>query len=93
FIYGKSVEGEFWLFTSQIEGLTTYQMNFLRAVCAGHHSDFTSKALSSLYDLGAKSNVSRIKNALIDKELIDTSNNKVVIADPVFRLWFGQNCM
>ena len=38
-----------------------YQMNFLRAVCAGYHSDFTSKALSALYDLGAKSNVSRIK--------------------------------
>ena len=81
------------LFTSQIEGLTTYQMNFLRAVCAGYHSDFTSKALSALYDLGAKSNVSRIKNALIDKELIDTSNNEVVIADPVFKLWFTQNCM
>lgn len=87
------IEQNSGLFTSQIEGLTTYQMNFLRAVCAGYHSDFTSKALSALYDLGAKSNVSRIKNALIDKELIDTSNQEVTIADPVFRLWFRQNCM
>ena len=68
-----------------------YQMNFLCAVCAGYHSDFTSKALPALYDLGAKSNVSRIKNALIDKEFIDTSDNKVVVADSVFRLWFRQN--
>lgn len=87
------IEQNSGLFTSQIEGLTTYQMNFLRAVCAGYHSDFTSKALSALYDLGAKSNVSRIKNALIDKELIDTSNQEVTIADPVFKLWFTQNCM
>lgn len=87
------IEQNSGLFTSQIEGLTSYQMNFLRAICAGYHSDFTSKALSSQYDFGAKSNVLRIKNALIDKELIDSENKEVHIADPVFQLWFARNCM
>lgn len=87
------IEQNSGLFTSQIEGLTTYQMNFLRAVCAGHHSDFTSKAMNSIFDLGAKSNVSRIKTTLIDKELIDSVKKEIYIADPVFQLWFTKNCM
>lgn len=76
------------LFEEQLKGLSSYQMNFIRAVCNGVHSDFGSKAVLESYNLGSKSNVSRIMNALRDRELIDIGKDGVFIEDPVFRIWF-----
>ncbi|MBQ6307536.1 MAG: ATP-binding protein [Bacteroidales bacterium] len=76
------------LFLQQIESLTAYQMNFLKAVAKGVHTDFTSKEVLSTYDLGAKSNISRIKTVLTQKELIEKTPNGIVFSDPVFELWF-----
>ncbi len=76
------------LFLQQIENLTAYQMNFLKAVAKGVHTDFTSKEVLSTYDLGSKSNVSRIKTVLTQKELIEKTPNGIVLTDPVFELWF-----
>jgi len=79
------------LFEEQVKGLTGYQMNFLRALNDGVTSDFGSKAILENYNLGSKSNVSRIKTALQDKEMIDFDNDKVYIEDPVFKIWFKRN--
>ena len=76
------------LFLQQMEGLTAYQMNFLKAVAQGVHSDFTSQKVLSEYNLGTKSNITRIKTVLIQKELIETTGKGVIFADPVFALWF-----
>ena len=76
------------LFLQQIENLTAYQMNFLKAVAKGVHTDFTSKEVLANYDLGSKSNVSRIKTVLTQKELIEKTPNGIVLTDPVFELWF-----
>ncbi len=76
------------LFLQQIENLTAYQMNFLKAVAKGVHTDFTSKEVLSTYDLGSKSNISRIKTVLTQKELIEKTPNGIVFSDPVFELWF-----
>lgn len=76
------------LFMTLIAGLTSYQMNFLRAICAGFHSDYNSKEVCSKFDLGAKSNITRLKNALHEKEIIEIQNKETFIADPVFALWF-----
>lgn len=81
------------LFQNQIADLTSYQMNFLRAICSGYNSDFTSKVVTQLFDLGAKSNIYRIKNALLDCELIAIKMKKVYIADPIFEMWFKRDCM
>lgn len=39
------------------------------------------------YHLGTKSNISRIKTALRDRELIDITQEGVFLEDPVFRMW------
>ena len=78
------------LFLQQIENLTAYQMNFLKAVAKGVHTDFTSKEVLTDYDLGSKSNVSRIKSVLTQKELIEKTPNGIVLTDPVFELWFAK---
>lgn len=76
------------LFEQQIQGLTSYQLNFIRAICHGIHTDFGSKTILEEYNLGSKSNVSRIKTALRDRELIDINKGQIHLEDPVFRLWF-----
>ena len=75
------------LFMQQTEGLSSYQMNFLKALAAGETCDFTSECVLKKYNLGSKSNISRIQEALIRRELIEKSGGRVLIADPVFRLW------
>lgn len=75
------------LFEQHIQGLTSYQLNFIRAICDGVHTDFGSKAILEQYNLGTKSNISRIKTALRDRELIDVTKDGVFLEDPVFRLW------
>lgn len=75
------------LFLQQTEGLSSYQMNFLKAIAAGESGDFTSAAMLKKYNLGSKSNISRLQETLIKKELIEKVGRTVIIADPVFRLW------
>lgn len=75
------------LFEQHIQGLTSYQQNFIRAICNGVHSDFGSKAILEEYNLGTKSNIVRIKNALLDRELIEIEQNGIYLEDPVFKLW------
>lgn len=79
------------LFEQQIQGLTSYQLNFIRAICNGIHSDFGSKAVLEEYNLGSKSNISRIRTALLDHELIDVTKDGIYLEDPVFRLWMMPN--
>ena len=79
------------LFEEQLKGLTGFQMNFIRALCDGVTTDFGSKAILETYHLGSKSNVSRIKLALQNKEMIDIVKDKVYLEDPVFKIWFKRN--
>lgn len=81
------------LFEEQIQGLTSYQMNFLRAICEGVHRDFGSRKVMEDYNLGSKSNIIRIKEALLDKELIEINQEGVYLEDPVFRMWFNKSFM
>ena len=75
------------LFEKQTESLTTYQMNFLRAVIEGVHNEFTTQEVLHRYQLGSSANVSIVKRALVKKELIEVEKRQVVIPDPVMAVW------
>lgn len=81
------------LFVQQIQGLTTYQMNLIRCLCQGIHKDFTSKGILETYQLGSKSNISRLKKTLIEKEIIEEEGDIITLADPVFEIWFKKEYM
>lgn len=76
------------LFMKQTESLTSYQMNFLRAIVLGVHQDFGEKLIREEFNLGSNSNIARLKKALIDRDLIDSDGRSVIISDPVFSIWF-----
>ena len=75
------------LFEKQTESLTTYQLNFLRAMIGGIRSEFTTQEVLQKYQLGSSANVSIIKRALVKKELIDVEKDGVVFSDPVMAVW------
>ena len=78
------------LFMQQIESLSAYQMNFLRAVAAGHHIAFGDKAIRDDFNLGSPSNITRLKDALIKKDLIEVrGRGEIYLTDPVFQLWMN----
>lgn len=79
------------LYYQYIEGLTGFQMNFLRSVADGVNSEFTKSEVLHKYNLGTSANVKRLKNALEKKELIDISTKFVTFNDPIFKLWFQKN--
>lgn len=80
-------------FIEQTRGLSTYQLNFIRAICKGYHSGFSSKEVSEQFPMGTKSNISRIKESLLDREIIDEDKNGIFLADSVFQIWFKREFM
>ena len=85
--YGELLQHNSPLFERMIENLTAYQLNFLRAVLNGVSKEFSSQEILQTYQLGTSSNVGRIKESLLNKDLIEISNKEVSIPDPVFREW------
>ena len=72
----------------QIEPLTAYQMNFIRCIIAGHNDDFGDAAVREEFQLGSVSNITRLKTALVEKDLVEKNSKQFYITDPVFALWF-----
>lgn len=74
------------LFSREIENLSNPQISFLRALANGE-TKFHSNKIIAKYNLGSSSNVSRIKEALEKKEIIDPLAPTLEFLDPVFELW------
>lgn len=75
------------LFKQQISTLTGYQLNCLRALCDGHHTDLGEQTVRDEYILGSPSNIPRLKTALLERDLIEQEGRAVSISDPVFAKW------
>jgi hypothetical protein len=77
------------LFQNLTESLSTTQVNYLEAII-NEENHFSSKETIRKYRLGTSANVSRVKKALIDKEIIDTDKEKSVFIDPIYKFWLKQ---
>ena len=78
------------LYMQQIEPLSGYQMNLLRAIVSGIHSGYNEKKVRALFDLGTPSNMVRLRDALIERDIIYSEMRQLYLTDPVFSLWFRQ---
>ena len=85
--YQDIIEQNTPLFEKQTESLTTYQMNFLRAIIDGVHSEFSTQETLNKYQLGSSANVAIVKKALVKKELIEVEKRQIVISDPLLAVW------
>ena len=89
FMYSILVRGQNFTdhFGQRTQGLAAYQLNFLRALCSGIHSDFGSKEVGERFALGAKSNITRQKTMLVEKKLTDERRDGINMADVIFEMW------
>ena len=78
------------LFVGRIEAMTGTQINFLKATLNGETA-FSSQESLKKYNMGSSANIKRIKDALISQEIIDITNQKVEILDPIFKLWLKED--
>lgn len=75
------------LFTNIFDSLTSRQIGFLCAIVSGE-TNFSSKEVLNKYDLGTSANIKNLRNATLEKDIIDLlPNNQLVIQDPVFEYW------
>jgi hypothetical protein len=74
------------LYHEIVSGLSGKQLNFLIALAKGE-TQLNALEVMRRYDLGTSGNVTKVKNVLIVKEIVDTENGIPVFQDPVFRLW------
>ncbi len=75
------------LYEKEIDELSNTQVNFLKALVDGIGNGFSSQDILKKYNLGASSNVIKIKRVLLKKEIIDISGGQIEILDPAFELW------
>ena len=81
------------LFVEQTSSLTTYQLNLLRAICQGYNDDFGKREVTSRFNLGTRSNLAKLKAALIEREIIEQTEGGLYMADPLFETWFKREMM
>ena len=74
-------------FLDMVSGLTTHQVNLLRATVDGV-TRFSSADVIRNYGLNSSANVKRVKDALMKKEVLQFDDDeKPSIIDPLFEYW------
>jgi len=74
-------------FTSLMSGLTTHQVNLLKAINDGI-THFSTAEVIRRYSLNSSANVNRVKEALMKKEVITfVDGDTPLVLDPLFEYW------
>jgi hypothetical protein len=85
--FEQVVESNLPLFERECESLSASQINLLTAIANGE-KNLTSVSVINKYNLGTPQNVSKNKQVLLKKDLIDKTSNGFAFLDPVFEQWF-----
>ena len=79
------------LFMEQMNGLTQYQIRFVRAIMDGKALEINRKDTIEEYELGSSANIATIKKALQKKELVEIEGKDIHFSDPIFIHWLRVN--
>lgn len=74
-------------FQREVEQLTEFQLNFLKALANGVSSGFSRKEVIRKYRLESSANIQSVKKSLLKKDLIDIDGQIVTFDDSLFKLW------
>lgn len=78
------------LFLNSMETFSNAQLGFLKALIAGE-KQLSSKQTLQAYRIGTSGNVVRIKQALMEREVIDLQGNEITFQDPLFEAWLKRD--
>jgi hypothetical protein len=74
------------LFQNLTDSLASTQVNYMMALLEGSEN-LSSAEMLRRYNLGTSANVLKIRNALINREIIDSNDKKLNFLDPMYKLW------
>lgn len=74
------------LFVNLTEGLSNMQLGFLKALLSGEEH-LSSREVLDTYKISSSANVSRLKNALLQKDIIDIIGKQINFHDPIYKYW------
>ncbi len=74
------------VFSKEVDGVSNLQLNLLKAIIKGE-KQLSSKSTIKKYKLSSSATVNRSKEALVQKEIIDTFRGSIEFLDPLFELW------
>ncbi len=78
------------VFEADVDGLSPSQVNMLIAIANGE-SHFSAQDVNAKYSLGAPQTVSRNKQTLIKKDIVEKNGKEYSFVDPIFKYWFKRN--
>lgn len=73
-------------FTRELQSLSNLQINLLKAITMDEKV-LSGKKIIKKYHLNSSSSVSRSKDALVQKEIIDIFEGKIQFLDPLLKIW------
>ena len=65
------------------------QVAMLKAIAEGE-SQFNAKETVNKYSLGSPRTITKNKQIIIKKDIVEKTGNEYTFIDPVFELWFRQ---
>ena len=74
-------------FQREIEQLSEYQLNFLKALANGVSRGFSRKEIIKKYRLESSANIQSVKKSLLKRGIIDIDEQTVTFDDSIFKLW------
>ena len=74
-------------FQREIEQLSEFQLNFLKALANGVSNGFSRKEIMKKYRLESSANIQSVKKSLLKKGIIDIDGQTVIFDDSIFKLW------
>lgn len=77
------------MFMSDTEQLSSSQIEMLRAIKDGVRQ-LSSAITKQTYNLGNPNTITKNKNSLIKKDIIEINKQSLHFVDPIYRLWFAQ---
>jgi hypothetical protein len=75
------------LYQRETDQLSNTQLNFLKAL-SNEETRFSTADVLHRYRLGSSANVTKIKAALEQREVIDTMESTIQFSDPMYKTWF-----
>ena len=73
---------------------TTWCTSYLRtSTILRIFDDFGKREVTSRFNLGTRSNLAKLKTALIEREIIEQTEGGLYMADPLFETWFKREMM
>lgn len=77
------------VFEIELDNMVPSQIAMLRAIADGQQH-LNAIDVVNEYNLGGPQTITRNKKTLIEKDIVEKRNDKLVFVDPLFRLWFNE---